>query len=186
MKMYRIGIEGGRPAPGSHRRGAGMVLQGHRSDPSRRTASRSTSPPHGDDGGEESEIAGCYVIGDDGTPYRVGLVQGNEFSDHVLETKNYLYLAQSKLRACSIGPELVIDADISEILGEARLERSGSDDLVRQASQRRAMDVPHARQPRTPPLQARRAPLKRATPTCISSAQTCSASRTASGSKTAT
>jgi hypothetical protein len=125
MKMYRLGIEGGRPAPGSigampewFYKGTGRIVRAH--------GEALDVPPHGDDGGEEAEIAGCYVIGDDGRSYRVGLVQGNEFSDHVLETKNYLYLAQSKLRACSIGPELVIDSEISEILGEARLERGGS------------------------------------------------------------
>ncbi len=50
-------------------------------------------PNHGYDGGEEAEIGGCYVIGNDGAPYRVGLTQANEFSDHVYEAKNYLYLA---------------------------------------------------------------------------------------------
>jgi hypothetical protein len=125
MKMYRLGIEGGRPAPGSigampewFYKGTGRIVRAH--------GEPLDVPPHGDDGGEEAEIAGCYVIGDDGRAYRVGLVQGNEFSDHVLETKNYLYLAQSKLRACSIGPELVIGADVSEISGEASIERRGS------------------------------------------------------------
>jgi hypothetical protein len=125
MKMYRYGIDGGRPAPGCigampewFYKGTGRIL--------RAPGEPLDVPPHGDDGGEEAEIAGCYIIGDDGRPYRAGLVQGNEFSDHVLETKNYLYLAQSKLRACSIGPELVVNPDVSEILGEARLERGGS------------------------------------------------------------
>ena len=56
-------------------------------------------PNHGDDGGDEAEIIGCYIIGPDAAPYRVGFVQGNEFSDHVMEAKNYLYLAASKLRS---------------------------------------------------------------------------------------
>jgi hypothetical protein len=56
------------------------------------------------DGGEEPEIAGLYVIGDDGQPYRVGYAIGNEFSDHVTERQNYLYLAHSKLRNCGVGP----------------------------------------------------------------------------------
>ena len=34
------------------------------------------------------------------------MAQGNEFSDHRFEKKNYLNLAGSKLRTCSIGPEL--------------------------------------------------------------------------------
>ena len=32
----------------------------------------------------------------------------NEFSDHVMERQNYLYLAHSKLRSCSFGPELLV------------------------------------------------------------------------------
>jgi hypothetical protein len=50
------------------------------------------------DGGEEPEIAGLYLIGEDGQPWRVGFALGNEFSDHVTERQNYLYLAHSKLR----------------------------------------------------------------------------------------
>src|SRR5207237_2589632 len=82
-------------------------------------------PSYAHDGGDEAEIAGAYVIADDGMPYRIGLAQGNEFSDHVLESKNYLYLAHSKLRACSIGPELVVDADFREVRGQTTVERNG-------------------------------------------------------------
>ena len=66
-------------------------------------------PGFAEDGGEEAEIAGVYVIGADGMPYRIGMAIGNEFSDHAFERKNYLYLAGSKLRTCAIGPELVVD-----------------------------------------------------------------------------
>ncbi|HEV2296227.1 MAG TPA: AraD1 family protein [Tepidisphaeraceae bacterium] len=124
-KMYRIGLEGGRPKPGCagaapewFYKGIGTILRAH--------GEPLDVPAHADDGGDEAEIAGCYIVADDGTPLRVGLVQGNEFSDHLLEQKNYLYLAQSKLRSCSIGPELIINADFTEVPGEARLERSGS------------------------------------------------------------
>jgi hypothetical protein len=44
------------------------------------------------------------MIGNDGKPYRLGFAVGNEFSDHVMERKNYLYLAHSKLRSCSLWP----------------------------------------------------------------------------------
>ena len=44
-----------------------------------------------------------------GHPVRIGFTTANEFSDHVMEKKNYLYLAPSKLRGCAIGPELLID-----------------------------------------------------------------------------
>jgi hypothetical protein len=124
MKMFQIGIEGGRPVPGRvgaapewFFKGTGTILRAH-SEPL-------TVPSHGLDGGEEAEIAGVYVIGDDGTPHRIGLAQGNEFSDHVLESKNYLYLAESKLRDCSLGPELVIEPQFDEVPGRTQIERSG-------------------------------------------------------------
>jgi len=50
-------------------------------------------------------------------------VQGNEFSDHITESKNYLYLAPSKLRQCAIGPELVVGSDFSNVRGNIRIER---------------------------------------------------------------
>jgi hypothetical protein len=123
MRMFQIGVEGGRPragrigaAPEWFYKGVGTILRAH--------GQPLDVPNHADDGGDEAEIAGCYIIASDGTPHRVGFVQGNEFSDHVLEAKNYLYLAQSKLRACSIGPEIVIDSDLSqEIRGHISIER---------------------------------------------------------------
>jgi len=75
------------------------------------------------DGGDEAEVAGAYLIDPSGTPRRVGLMLANEFSDHVLEEKNYLYLAPSKLRTCAIGPELIVDADFSDARGTTRIRR---------------------------------------------------------------
>ena len=43
---------------------------------------------------------------------------GNEFSDHDFEKKNYLNLAGSKLRTCSLGPELVIDPNFDSVPGD--------------------------------------------------------------------
>jgi hypothetical protein len=80
-------------------------------------------PTYAEDGGEEPEIAGAYVIGPDGQPWRLGLMQGNEFSDHFFEKKNYLNLAGSKLRACSVGPELVIGAEFVDVAGTVTIER---------------------------------------------------------------
>jgi hypothetical protein len=124
MKMFQIGIEGGRPEPGRigaapewFYKGTGTILRAH-NEPLR-------VPSHGFDGGEEAEIAGVYIVGGDGTPYRIGLVQGNEFSDHVLEAKNYLYLAESKLRDCAIGPELVIEPNFDDVPGRSKIERGG-------------------------------------------------------------
>ena len=76
-----------------------------------------TIPGYAEDGGEEAEVAAIYFIADDGTPWRIGMATGNEFSDHVFERRNYLNLAGSKLRMCSMGPELVIDAKFHDVSG---------------------------------------------------------------------
>lgn len=124
MKMFRWGLEGGRPAPGQigvspewFFKGTGEILRGH--------GAPLDVPPYAEDGGEEGEIAGVYVIDPEGRPCRVGLAIGNEFSDHRFEKRNYLNLAGSKVRTCSIGPELVIDADFSKVPGEVTIERDG-------------------------------------------------------------
>jgi hypothetical protein len=125
LRMYEWGVEGGRPEPGKvgtapewFYKGNGTLLKGH-GDPL-------TVSAYADDGGEEPEIAGIYIIDTEGTPRRLGMAIGNEFSDHVLEKKNYLYLAASKLRNCSVGPELVLDADFSDARGKVAIERDGA------------------------------------------------------------
>ena len=60
-------------------------------------------PAYAEDGGEEPEIAVVYLVGPDGTPWRIGMTAGNEFSDHAFEKRNYLYLAGSKLRTGETG-----------------------------------------------------------------------------------
>ena len=82
-------------------------------------------PPYGEGGGEEAEIAGIYLIDRDGHPCRIGMAVGNEFADHRFERRNYLNLAGSKIRNCSIGPELVIDPDFRSVPGEVSIERGG-------------------------------------------------------------
>lgn len=122
MRMFRLGVEGGKPAPGAigvqpewfyKGDGGTVVAPGAALD----------SPAFAEDGGEEPEIAGLYLIGDDGTPLRVGFALSNEFSDHVLEKRNYLYLAHSKLRLCSFGPELLPGELPSHVEGESRIAR---------------------------------------------------------------
>lgn len=124
MRMYLSGLEGGRPARGEigvapewFYKGCGTILRAH--------GEPLVVPPHAEDGGEEPEIAGVYVIDPKGRPRRVGMVMANEFSDHRLEKQNYLYLAPSKLRTCSIGPELVIDPDFTAVTGMVAIERGG-------------------------------------------------------------
>jgi hypothetical protein len=122
MKMYRIGLEGGSPPPGQigaapewFYKGTGRILRAH--------GQSLTVPNHGRGGGEEAEIAGVYIIDSSGQPYRIGLAQGNEFSDHVMEAQNYLYLSASKLRQCALGPELVVGHDFAGLQGRAAVER---------------------------------------------------------------
>jgi hypothetical protein len=124
MRMFQWGVENGRPAEGKigiapewFYKGDGSVL--------RAPFEAIEIPGHAEDGGEEAELAGVYLIAEDGTPWRVGIAAGNEFSDHKFEKRNYLNLAGSKLRACSVGPELVVGADFSDVRGEVRLEREG-------------------------------------------------------------
>lgn len=126
MEMYLWGEEGGKPEPGTigvqpewFFKGNGTALRGF-GDPLE-------VPPYAEDGGEEPEIAGIYYISQDRIPYRVGLTTANEFSDHVMEKKNYLYLAPSKLRTPSIGPELVLDSDFQDLKGRVKIERGGKE-----------------------------------------------------------
>ncbi len=120
MKMFRMGVEGGKPQPGT----AGVQPEWfYKGDGSIVAASGQPllMPEFALDGGEEPEIAGLYVIGDDGQPYRVGYAIGNEFSDHVTERQNYLYLAHSKLRACGLGPALLVGDLPSHVEGNSRI-----------------------------------------------------------------
>ncbi|MFJ3059090.1 AraD1 family protein [Herbaspirillum sp. NPDC087042] len=77
------------------------------------------------DGGEEPEIVGLYVIDDEGCPRRLGFAIGNEFSDHVMERRNYLYQGHSKLRHCSFGPELLVGMPPAHLVGMTRIRRNG-------------------------------------------------------------
>ena len=125
MKMFRWGIEGGRPVTGAigtppewFYKGTGTTLRAH--------GEPLEIPAYAEDGGEEAEVAGVYLIGPDGKPRRIGMAAGNEFSDHQFEKKNYLNLAGSKLRTCALGPELVIGPEFKEVAMEAKIERCGT------------------------------------------------------------
>jgi hypothetical protein len=125
MRMFELGRQHGRPpdrqigaAPEWFYKGDGSVLQA--------ASAPLVVPGHAEDGGEEAEIAAIYLIGPEGAPYRIGMTVGNEFSDHVFERRNYLNLAGSKLRPCSIGPELVVGADFGDIPGTVRILRNGN------------------------------------------------------------
>jgi hypothetical protein len=125
MKMFKWGVEGGKPSPGKtgvapewFYKGCSTVLRAHNQP--------LDVPLYAEDGGEEAEIAGVYFIDPTGQPRRIGMTIGNEFSDHKFEKKNYLNLAGSKLRNCSLGPELVIDPEFQSVTGIVKVERAGN------------------------------------------------------------
>ncbi|MES3099312.1 AraD1 family protein [Sphingomonas faeni] len=125
MRMFLEGVEGGKPAAGTRGQqpewfykgdGSGLVAPG----------APLAMPDFAEDGGEEPELAGIYLIGPDGTPFRLGLCLANEFSDHVTERHNYLWLAHSKLRQASLGPELLVGTPPEHIEGASRIHRDGA------------------------------------------------------------
>ncbi|MBJ7554555.1 AraD1 family protein [Marinomonas spartinae] len=122
MKIFQMGVEGGKPANGEvgvqpewfyKGNGAGVIAPGE----------ALPSPAFALDGGEEPEIAGFYLIGKNGKVHRIGYTLANEFSDHVTERQNYLYLAHSKLRPAAFGPELLVGELPEHIEGHSRIER---------------------------------------------------------------
>ncbi|HWK36490.1 AraD1 family protein [Sphingomonas sp.] len=123
MKMFQMGVEGGKPASGPGVQpewfykgdGSSLVAPGAPIE----------SPAFALDAGEEPEIAGIYLIADDGAPVRLGYVLANEFSDHVTERGNYLWLAHSKLRQAALGPELLIGDLPAHVEGTSRIVRDG-------------------------------------------------------------
>ena len=54
------------------------------------------------------------------------MAQGNEFSDHVFEKRNYLNLAGSKLRTAAVGPELVVAPAFGSIEGTSTIFRDAA------------------------------------------------------------
>jgi hypothetical protein len=125
MKMFRMGLEGGKPEGG----GPGVQPEWfYKGDGSGLTASGQplASPEFALDAGEEPEIAGLYLIGPDGAPHRLGYALANEFSDHVTERGNYLWLAHSKLRPAAVGPELYVGELPDDVRGKVRILREGA------------------------------------------------------------
>jgi hypothetical protein len=124
MRMFRLGLEGGKPLPGERGVQPEWFYKGN-GDCIAAPYAPLRSPAFALDGGEEPEIVGLYVIADDGIPCRLGFTLGNEFSDHVTERQNYLYLAHSKLRQCAIGPEILVGELPQHVEGISRIVREG-------------------------------------------------------------
>lgn len=120
MKMFRWGVEGGKPPSGEvgaqpewFYKGDGSIVVA--------PGAELPSPAFALDSGEEPELVGVYLIDPEGQPRRLGFAIGNEFSDHVTERANYLWLAHSKLRACAFGPELRLGSPPSHIQGHSEI-----------------------------------------------------------------
>ena len=125
MKMFLLGVEGGKPSAGATGAQPEWFYKG---DGDALVASNKpiVSPAFALDGGEEPEIAGLYLIDASGHPVRLGFALGNEFSDHVTERGNYLWLAHSKLRQAALGPELWLGDLPPHVAGTSRILRSGT------------------------------------------------------------
>jgi hypothetical protein len=124
MRMFNMGLEGGKPADGKpgvqpewFYKGDGSSLVG--------PGQPLPSPDFALDGSEEPEIAGIYIIDDEGRPRRLGFALGNEFSDHITERGNYLWLAHSKLRHASLGAELLVGELPADVRGTSKIVRNG-------------------------------------------------------------
>jgi hypothetical protein len=122
MRMFKHGLEGGKPDKGAigaqpewFYKGDGSILVAPENE--------LPNPSFALDGGEEPEIVGIYLIDGAGAPVRIGFALGNEFSDHVTERQNYLWLAHSKLRPASIGPEVLIGDLPADVRGASRIRR---------------------------------------------------------------
>lgn len=125
LKMFKMGLEGGKPAKGK----AGVQPEWfYKGDGSWLAAPGGVlpKPSFALDGGEEPELAGLYMIDPRGNPVRLGFALGNEYSDHLTERQNYLFLAHSKLRHCAIGPEMIAGAAPNNISGMSRIRRKGT------------------------------------------------------------
>jgi hypothetical protein len=125
QKMFEMGLRGGKPEFGKRGvqpewfyKGTGTILKGHNDF--------LEIPSFSEDCGEEPEIAGCYIINKLGVPCRLGFAIGNEWSDHITEKFSYLWLAPSKLRNCSVGPELITDLNFKDVRGYCRIYRENS------------------------------------------------------------
>jgi hypothetical protein len=124
MRMFLLGVEGGKPKAGEVGAQPEWFYKGNGTQ-LRATGEDLVSPSFALDGGEEPELAAIYLIGPDGTPFRLGFCLANEFSDHVTEKGNYLWLAHSKLRQASLGPELLVGELPAHVEGTSKIVRDG-------------------------------------------------------------
>ena len=125
MKMFLMGVKDGKPLPGQIGVQPEWFYKGN-GDCLTAPEAPLCSPAFAMYGGEEPEIAGVYVIGPGSVPARIGFCLANEFSDHVMEKVNYLWLSHSKLRPIALGPELLIGELPQTVRGTSRIFRGGT------------------------------------------------------------
>jgi hypothetical protein len=125
MRTFLEGLQGGKPPAGRIGVQPEWFYKGDGSSivP---TGASLEMPAFALDGGEEPEIAGIYLIDPQGLPVRLGFCLANEFSDHLTERHNYLWLAHSKLRQAALGPELRLGELPRDVHGTSRIYRGES------------------------------------------------------------
>ena len=124
MKMFRMGLEGGKPKRGQGRRPAGVVLQGRRLLRRRRRGGRWSRPPSPLDGGEEPEVAGIYLVGQG----RHALPRRLRAPQRVLRPchRARRTTSGSPIPSCGLarfGPELLLGELPDDVRGTSRIRR---------------------------------------------------------------
>ena len=158
MKMFKWGVEGGKPAGGKPGMQPEWFYKGNGGNVVGLRPRRSPRPTSPRIMARSRSSSACYLIDDNGRPHRLGFAIGNEFSDHVTERRNYLLLAHSKLRQCGVGP----DAQHRRHCPRTWKARAASAATAQVLWQKPFLTgegehVPHLRQPRVPPLQVQAA-----------------------------
>ena len=156
MKMFRWGIEGGRPAPGSIGTRSGVVLQRHGDNAARTWRSRSRFPLTPRTAARKRRSRAFIVIAPDGQPRRVGMASrqrifGSSFrKERTISTwpARSFAPARSDQNSC-------VDPDFESVPVEVKIERGGKSALVENLPQRRSGNVPQPGEHRTSSFQVR-------------------------------
>jgi hypothetical protein len=122
LRMFKAGVAGGKPAAGEVGAQPEWCFKGNGTTLITSGEAIAT-PDFAFDTGEEPELACVYLIDPAGQPRRLGFTFTNDFSDHVLEGRNYLYVAASKLRPCGIAPALRVGPLPGSVAGVSRIVR---------------------------------------------------------------
>ena len=126
MKMFRWGVDGGRPAPGQVGHRTRVVLQGERVRSCAPTASRSSCLPYGEDGGEEAEIAGVYIIDARRTPVAHRHVQRQRILRPSVREAELSQSGQLEASHVFARPGAGRRPDFESVAGKVAIERDGA------------------------------------------------------------